>query len=58
MNKPIDYETDFYAWAQHNANLLRQKQFSELDIEHLVEELARVARVGCISEASYTCLLR
>lgn len=44
MNKPIDYETDFYAWAQHNADLLRQRQFSELDIEHLVEELESMGK--------------
>lgn len=44
MNKPIDYETDFYAWAQYNADLLRQRQFSELDIEHLVEELESMGK--------------
>ncbi|BAP54299.1 hypothetical protein THII_0002 [Thioploca ingrica] len=44
MNKSIDYETDFYAWAQYNADLLRQRQFSELDIEHLVEELESMGK--------------
>jgi hypothetical protein len=39
MNKLFDYETDFYAWALHNAQLLREGRFSELDIEHLVVEL-------------------
>lgn len=44
MNKPIDYETDFYAWVQHHADLLRQRQFSELDIEHLIEELESMGK--------------
>jgi hypothetical protein len=39
MNKLFDYETDFYAWALHNAQLLREGKFSELDVDHLVEEL-------------------
>lgn len=39
MNKPVDYDTDFYAWALHNAELLRQGRFSEVDIKHVAEEL-------------------
>jgi hypothetical protein len=39
MNKTIDYETDFSAWALHNAQLLREGKFAELDVEHLIEEL-------------------
>ena len=39
MNKVIDYEKDFYSWALHNAQLLREGRFAELDIEHLAEEL-------------------
>jgi hypothetical protein len=39
MNKSVDYETDFYAWALHNAELLRQGRFSEVDIKHVAEEL-------------------
>lgn len=39
MNKPVDYETDFSAWALHNAQLLREGKFAELDVEHLIEEL-------------------
>jgi hypothetical protein len=36
------YETDFYAWAMHNAQLLREKRLSELDFEHLAEEIESV----------------
>ncbi|OKH30028.1 hypothetical protein NIES2119_31630 [[Phormidium ambiguum] IAM M-71] len=41
MNLPlIDlYETDFYAWTQRQAQLLRQHQLDCLDIENLVEEI-------------------
>jgi len=39
MRKSIDYETDFYAWALHNACLLREGRWSEIDVRHLVEEL-------------------
>ena len=33
------YDQDLSAWAAHNAQLLRNGQFNELDIEHLIEEL-------------------
>ena len=39
MSKMIDYEKDFDSWALHHAQLLREGRFSELDIEHLAEEL-------------------
>ena len=33
------YDQDLSAWAAHNAQLLRNGQFNDLDIEHLIEEL-------------------
>jgi hypothetical protein len=33
------YETDFHAWTQEQAELLRQGQLSYLDREHLAEEI-------------------
>ena len=33
------YETDTAAWAAVNADLLRQKRFAEVDVNHLIEEL-------------------
>ena len=36
---PISYEQDYYAWTQQTAELLRQQHFSEIDIEHVAEEL-------------------
>ncbi len=38
------YQTDYAAWAQRNAELLRERRFSELDIEHLLEELTDMSR--------------
>jgi hypothetical protein len=34
------YEKDYTEWAEKTADLLKKGQFSELDIEHLLEELA------------------
>lgn len=33
------YDTDFYAWTQTQAALLRQAQFGKLDILHLIDEI-------------------
>ncbi len=38
------YEVDFYQWAFHNADLLRQGRFAEIDLENIVEELEDMAR--------------
>jgi hypothetical protein len=33
------YETDVILWSQEQARLLRARQFAELDIEHLADEI-------------------
>jgi hypothetical protein len=33
------YETDFYAWIQEQAQLLRHQQWSQLDLPNLIEEI-------------------
>jgi hypothetical protein len=38
------YDQDFYAWAITNAELLRQGRFSEIDIEHVAEELESMGK--------------
>ncbi|MCI4626653.1 MAG: DUF29 domain-containing protein [Candidatus Magnetoovum sp. WYHC-5] len=38
------YDTDFYQWTLHNANLLRQGRLSEIDIENLAEEIESMGR--------------
>jgi Domain of unknown function DUF29 len=47
------YDTDFDAWAQQQAEALRAKQWDQLDIEHLaeeVEELRKTERRGARSQ--------
>lgn len=34
-----EYDNDFYAWTFHNAELLRERKFDEIDTEHLAEEI-------------------
>jgi hypothetical protein len=35
----VAFTYDFYAWAMRNAELLRQGRFSEIDAEHIAEEV-------------------
>lgn len=36
------YQTDFYAWTQEQARLLRARRFDDLDLENLVDEVESV----------------
>ncbi len=38
------YDQDFYAWTQEQATLLKEKRFTELDLENLVEEVESMGR--------------
>lgn len=38
------YERDFYAWTQQQAALLREHQFTRLDMDNLIEELESMGR--------------
>ena len=38
------YETDFYAWTQQQADLLKKKCFSEIDCNNVIEELESMGR--------------
>ncbi|MFZ2726813.1 MAG: DUF29 domain-containing protein [Methylococcaceae bacterium] len=33
------YDSDFYAWAEQNAQLMKSGRFDELDTEHLIKEV-------------------
>jgi hypothetical protein len=46
MNEPIDtdYDIDFLLWINRQVELLRAKQFDQLDLENLIEELDAMAR--------------
>lgn len=38
------YQNDYYGWLQENVRLIREKKFSELDTENLIEELESMGK--------------
>jgi hypothetical protein len=38
------YETDFWAWTQEQVSLLRDQQWSQVDLENLIEEIASLGK--------------
>lgn len=38
------YESDFYAWANEQAALLREGRFAEADVENIAEEIESLGR--------------
>jgi uncharacterized protein DUF29 len=40
----VEYEEDFCAWTIEQARLLRSGEFSQLDVENIVEELESIGR--------------
>ena len=38
MNKNM-YETDYFGWVYEQANLLKNKEYGKLDMDHLIEEI-------------------
>lgn len=42
--RPTPYERDVILWSQEQASLLRAGRFSELDIEHLADEIDDVGK--------------
>jgi hypothetical protein len=43
-NSKREYDTDFYSWALHSAELLRHGKFSEIDIENIAEEIESMGK--------------
>jgi hypothetical protein len=41
---PTDYEDDFYQWCFEQAQLLRLKRFSEVDLPNVIEELESMGK--------------
>jgi hypothetical protein len=39
-----NYDTDFYAWTQAQAQALRAKEFAALDLDNLAEEIESVGK--------------
>lgn len=44
VNTQREYDRDFYTWALHSAQLLRQGKFSEVDIENVAEEIESMGK--------------
>lgn len=38
------YDDDFYLWVRHNAELIRQRRFDEIDVDNVVEEIESLGR--------------
>ena len=38
------YETDFYAWTQQQAKLLKHREWSQLDLPNLIEEIESLGK--------------
>lgn len=41
---PSLYETDFYAWSQEQAKLLKHQEWSQLDLPNLIEEIESLGK--------------
>jgi hypothetical protein len=39
----LEYDRDNHQWTLHHIELLKQRQFSQMDVEHLIEELESMA---------------
>ncbi|WP_295886958.1 DUF29 domain-containing protein [uncultured Thiohalocapsa sp.] len=44
MSISADYDQDFFAWITHNVQLLRSGRLSEVDAEHVAEELESMGK--------------
>lgn len=42
--KPSLYDTDFYAWTQEQAQLLKLQKWDELDLPNLIEEIESLGK--------------
>ena len=40
------YEQDFYLWIQTTAELLKQKNFTQLDLDNLIEEIQTMGKLS------------
>lgn len=40
----VSYEDDVYGWSRHQAALLRQGRYDDVDMENVAEEIERVGR--------------
>ena len=43
-NQKSLYEQDYYQWLIHTAKLLKEKEFTKLDLENLIEEIESLGK--------------
>jgi hypothetical protein len=51
------YETDFYAWTQKQAEFLRDRAWSQLDLANLIEEIESLGRRERAELRNRLCIL-
>ena len=51
------YDTDFYAWTETQADLLEKKAFDQLDIENIMEEIRSLGKSDRRSLESHIIVL-
>lgn len=44
MNLQAEYDRDFYSWINQNVELLREGRLTEVDAEHIAEELESMGK--------------
>lgn len=44
MTAAQSYDRDFFGWLNANAQLMRDRQFDQIDVEHIAEELEAMAK--------------
>jgi Domain of unknown function DUF29 len=42
--KNADHEKDFFSWTHKQSEILKQREFSKLDVENLIEEIESLGR--------------
>lgn len=58
FDRPVDYEDDFHDWSFQQAELLRQRRFSEADLPNIIEELESMGNEQLHAlESSYRLLI-
>lgn len=57
MLKHKKYDSDFYAWSLHQSECLRKKEFLNLDIDNLIEEIESLGRSNKLALKSHLIIL-
>ncbi len=53
----LEYDQDFYSWIYKNIDLLKQRKFSEIDVDILIDELESMAKCDRRELSNYFMML-